>query len=233
MAPAPNLAASVIVPGSRRMAVQFFTSTKARTSCGWTGFSHEALGNWRRGTDYYDEGDLLWLEVATIIHRESGGKKSIDDFCQEFPRRTQSRPGGKDLYLRRVGEDAQHICAFRLGWTFSHPVDFHRCGSARGRGIENSGWKVTFSDKPAKLEGRRGNPGDVYSIGLAGGKDGTVTDAIVGSPAFEAGISSQMKIIGVYEAGSTLRSCFLDAIKSYEGLFINRLTLPRRRGSNT
>ena len=27
--------------------------------------------NWRRGTDYYDEGDLLWLEVATIIHRET------------------------------------------------------------------------------------------------------------------------------------------------------------------
>src|SRR5271169_5378894 len=40
--------------------------------------------NWRRGADYYDEGDLLWLEVATTIHRESGGKKSIDDFCQEF-----------------------------------------------------------------------------------------------------------------------------------------------------
>ena len=36
---------------------------------------------WRRGTDYYDEGDLLWLEVATIIHRESKGAKSIDDFC--------------------------------------------------------------------------------------------------------------------------------------------------------
>ena len=40
--------------------------------------------NWRRGVDYYDEGDLLWLEVATIIHRESHGSKSIDDFCQSF-----------------------------------------------------------------------------------------------------------------------------------------------------
>ena len=40
--------------------------------------------NWRRGADYYDEGDLLWLEVATIIHRESHGQKSIDDFCQAF-----------------------------------------------------------------------------------------------------------------------------------------------------
>ena len=38
----------------------------------------------RRGTDYYDEGDLIWLEVATIIRRETGGKKSIDDFTQAF-----------------------------------------------------------------------------------------------------------------------------------------------------
>jgi len=37
----------------------------------------------------------------------------------------------------------------------------------------------------------------VYSIGLEVGHDGAVNDAIVGSPAFQAGISSGMKIIGV------------------------------------
>jgi predicted metalloprotease with PDZ domain len=26
----------------------------------------------------------MWLEVATIIHRETQGKKSIDDFCLAF-----------------------------------------------------------------------------------------------------------------------------------------------------
>ena len=44
---------------------------------------------------------------------------------------------------------------------------------------------------------RRGNAGDVYSIGLQLGDDGTVNDSIVGSPAFEAGISSGMKVAGV------------------------------------
>jgi predicted metalloprotease with PDZ domain len=48
-----------------------------------------------------------------------------------------------------------------------------------------------------KQQGRRGGPGDAYSIGLQLGSDGTVSDAIVGSPAFEAGISSGMKVIGV------------------------------------
>jgi len=64
-------------------------------------------------------------------------------------------------------------------------------------GIENGGWKVVFDDKPTKLSGRRGNQGDIYSIGLQLGPDGAVRDSIVGSPAFEAGISSGMKVMGV------------------------------------
>jgi len=37
----------------------------------------------------------------------------------------------------------------------------------------------------------------VYSIGLQLGPDGAVNDSIVGSPAFDAGVSSGMKIAGV------------------------------------
>jgi predicted metalloprotease with PDZ domain len=64
-------------------------------------------------------------------------------------------------------------------------------------GIENAGWKVVFNGEAPKLQGRRGNQGDLYSIGLQLGDDGTVRDSIVGSPAFDAGISSGMKVIGV------------------------------------
>jgi predicted metalloprotease with PDZ domain len=64
-------------------------------------------------------------------------------------------------------------------------------------GIENGGWKVDYTGEPAKLSGRRGTPTDIYSIGLQLGPDGSVGDCIVGSPAFEAGISSGMKVIGV------------------------------------
>jgi hypothetical protein len=48
--------------------------------------------------------------------------------------------------------------------------------------------------------------GDVYSIGLQVSSDGAVTDAIVDSPAFEAGVSSQMKIMASM-AASTPRNC--------------------------
>src|ERR1700751_1859899 len=62
------------VPGAR--GAHCFISPSESPARGWL--------NWRRGTDYYDEGDLVWLEVATIIHRETKGQKSIDDFCHNF-----------------------------------------------------------------------------------------------------------------------------------------------------
>jgi predicted metalloprotease with PDZ domain len=64
-------------------------------------------------------------------------------------------------------------------------------------GIENGGWKLEYDDQPLKFAGRHGEANDQYSIGLHLAEDGSVTDSIVGSPAFEAGISSGMKVVGV------------------------------------
>jgi predicted metalloprotease with PDZ domain len=37
-----------------------------------------------RNEDYYTEGALIWLEFDQIIRRETGGKRSIDDFARLF-----------------------------------------------------------------------------------------------------------------------------------------------------
>jgi predicted metalloprotease with PDZ domain len=151
--------------------------------------------NWRRGTDYYDEGDLLWLEVATIIHRESKGKKSIDDFCLAFHGGTNSGPEVKTYTFDELIGALNDVAPFDWAKFLRARLDSTAAEAPVG-GIENGGWKVVFNSEPSKLEGRR-NAGDVYSIGLQVSGDGTVSDAIVGSPAFEAGVSSGMKIVGV------------------------------------
>jgi predicted metalloprotease with PDZ domain len=168
--------------------------------------------NWRRGTDYYDEGDLLWLEVATIIHRESGGKKSIDDFCQAFHGGPNHGPEVKTYTFDELVSALNAIAPYDWA-TFFHTRLNSTSAEAPVGGIENGGWKVTYSAERSKLEGRRGNPGDVYSIGLQVGDDGVISDAIVGSPAFEAGISSGMKIIGVNGRVYT-QDLLSDAIKA-------------------
>jgi predicted metalloprotease with PDZ domain len=176
------------------------------------GFARGGWLNWRRGTDYYDEGDLLWLEVATIIHRESDGKKSIDDFCHEFHGGPNRGPEVKTYTFDDLVKTLNALAPFDWA-TFFHNRLTSTSPDAPVGGIENGGWKVVFDDKPSKLEGRRGHPSDVYSIGLQVGADGVINDAIVGSPAFKAGVSSQMKIAGVNGRVYT-PELLSDAIKS-------------------
>jgi len=152
--------------------------------------------SWRRSADYYDEGDLLWLQVATILHEQSHGAKSIDDFCQAFHGGANNGPEVKTYTFESLVADLNAIAPYDWATFFHEKLDSTGAEAPLG-GIENGGWKVVFEDKPSKLSGRRGNPGDVYSIGLQLGQDGTVNDAIVGSPAFEAGISYGMKVVGV------------------------------------
>jgi len=167
---------------------------------------------WRRGTDYYDEGDLLWLEVATILHRESKGEKSIDDFCQSFHGGANNGPEVKTYTFDQLVSSLNAIAAYDWA-TFLHARLNSTAPEAPTGGIENGGWKVVMNAEPMKLSGRRGGATDVYSIGLQLSPDGTVGDSIVGSPAFEAGISSGMKVIGVN--GRTYTHDLLeDAIKA-------------------
>ena len=152
--------------------------------------------NWRRGTDYYDEGDLVWLEVATIIHNVTNGQKSIDDFCHIFHGGPNDGPQVKTYTFDQLVSTLNQVAPYDWA-SFLHQRLNSIVPDAPNGGIENGGWKVTYSGEPIHLPGRRGNAGDAYSIGLQLGEDGSVTDSIVGSPAYNAGISSGMKIIAV------------------------------------
>ena len=178
------------------------------------GFARGSL-NWRRGTDYYDEGDLLWLEVATIIHRESHGSKNIDDFCHAFYSGANNGPEVKTYTFDELMSELNSIAPYDWATFFHTRLDSTSAEAPVG-GIENGGWRVIFNGEPMKLEGRRGNAGEVYSIGLQVGPDGVVSDSIFGGPAFEAGISSGMKIAGVNGRVFT-PELLADAVKDAKG----------------
>jgi predicted metalloprotease with PDZ domain len=151
---------------------------------------------WRRGTDYYDEGDLLWFEVATIIHRESKGQKSIDDFCHAFHGNTNNGPEVKTYTFDQLVSDLNAIAPYDWAGFFKTRLKSTSAEAPVG-GIENAGWKVVMNENPPRSEGRRGGPGYTYSLGLQLAADGAVSDAILGGPAFQAGIAPGMKVIAV------------------------------------
>ena len=152
--------------------------------------------DWRRGVDYYDEGDLMWLEAATIIHRVTNGEKSIDDFCHLFHGGPNNGPETKPYTFDELVADLNTVAPYDWAGFLHQHLDSKSPEAPLG-GIENGGWKLTYSAEPMGLPGRRGAAGDAYSIGLQLAPDGLVTDSIVGSPAYNAGITSEMKVIGV------------------------------------
>lgn len=152
--------------------------------------------NWRRGTDYYDEGDLMWLEVATIIHQATNGQKSIDDFCHAFHGGPNNGPEVKTYTFDQLVSTLNSVAPYDWAAFFHQHLDSTSPNPPLA-GIENGGWKFVMNDKPMRLPGRRGGFGEEYSIGLQVAPDGTIADSIVGSQAYKAGITSGMKLVGV------------------------------------
>jgi predicted metalloprotease with PDZ domain len=160
------------------------------------GYGDRGWVNWRRTTDYYDEGNLMWLEVATIIHSETHGQKSIEDFCHLFHGGPNNGPEVKPYTFDDLVQTLNQVAPYDWAAFFHQHLNSTSPDMPQG-GIENAGWKVEFNDQPLHLAGRHGVTGDIYSIGLQLAPDGTVSDSIVGGPAFKAGVSSGMKVIGV------------------------------------
>lgn len=50
----------------------------------YVGEGEDEWASWRRDGDFYDEAALIWLEADVIIRQQSGGHRSLDDFCHSF-----------------------------------------------------------------------------------------------------------------------------------------------------
>src|SRR5438105_2349467 len=55
----------------------------------------DAFDSWRRDVDFYDEGELVWLEVDVMIRKLTSEKKSLDDFAAVFYGGTSGAPSVK------------------------------------------------------------------------------------------------------------------------------------------
>ena len=152
--------------------------------------------SWRTQSDFYYESVFIWLEADTIIRKLSHGQRSLDDFCRSF----FNQHGGKPVAIGYTFDDVI------AGMNSIQPYDWTEFFKARlesvgGRlplaGIENAGWKLIYTDEPcAKVRGT--NATDLTaSIGLLLTPDGTVSDVVFSSRAWDAGFGPGMKLLRV------------------------------------
>ena len=163
--------------------------------------------NWRLNVDYYDEGELIWLDVDTTIRKMTGGKKSLDDFVAKF------HGLGGDTGPRVVPYTFEDVVAGLNGVVANDWAAFLRSRldsnayQAPLGGLENGGYKLTYSDKPNAWSAMADAQSETfdfwYSIGLHAGKSGTVSDVLKGGIADKAALGPGMKIIAVNGRGYT------------------------------
>jgi predicted metalloprotease with PDZ domain len=169
-------------------------------------YSSPAAGSaWRRSVDYYDESLLIWLEADTIIRRETKGKKSLDDFCKKFHGGENVGPKVIPYNLEDVVAGMNEVLPYNWREFFNERLTSHGPGAPLG-GLENSGWKLTFSEtmnEHQRSEEIVNQEVDLdYSLGfevhLPGGEESDrILDVIPGSPAAKAGLSYGYRLVAV------------------------------------
>ena len=157
--------------------------------------------SWRRGVDFYAESSLLWLEADTLIRRESGGRKSLDDFCRLFFGGVSGPPAVVPYTAEDVFAALNQVLPWDWKRFWTERLDSTAPHAPLG-GIAAGGWRLGWTDTPSEMQRAReeaaGKITDVrYSVGFAVGEDGLIPDVVPDSPAARSGVGPGMRLLAV------------------------------------
>jgi predicted metalloprotease with PDZ domain len=157
--------------------------------------------NWRRSVDYYQEGELLWLEADTIIRKLTKDKKSINDFCVLFEGLGGNTPPKVVPYnFDDVVAGLNSVAAYDWAGFFKERLTSKAPHAPLG-GIENGGYRIVYTDRPSEfIQARESAMGDAeawWTLGLTISSDGHIDDVLVGSVSDKAGLGPGMQIVAV------------------------------------
>lgn len=173
--------------------------------------------NWRRGLDYYPEGELIWLEVDATIRQQTHGERSLNDFCKRFHGGENGPPKVVPYTFEDLVRTLNEVAPYDWAALLRERVAATSTHGPLG-GVERGGWKLVYSDKPnasiQALEKLAKFADFSYSLGFTVNDDGKLDDVIVGSPAYQAGLGAGMKLVAVNDrkfSSSVLRTALKEA----------------------
>ena len=155
--------------------------------------------SWQRMEDYYQEGELVWLDADTLIRELSNGQKSLDDFARGFFGMDDGQWVPKTYTFDDVvaalnavqPHDWASFLRARLDRHDGPPFD----GLARG------GYTLTYTDTASdylkKLEARRRIADFTFSLGFVIGRENRLVDVLWGGRAQAAGLTVGTQLIAV------------------------------------
>jgi predicted metalloprotease with PDZ domain len=160
-----------------------------------------AYDNWRRGVDYYSEGDLLWLEVDSTIRQKTNGKKSLNDFVAAFEGLNGNTPPMVVTYtFEDVVNGLNAVVPNDWAGFLRSRLDSNDLHAPEMAGLNAlSGYKLIYTDKPNYWSSIEEGDGinATYSLGFSAGSGGTIAEVILGSVADKAGLAPGFQILAV------------------------------------
>jgi predicted metalloprotease with PDZ domain len=169
--------------------------------------SPKAWANRRRQTDFYREGEFLWLAVDTKIRQLSHDRHSLDDFAKRF----FSRDNGSFVTHTYGFDDVVHALnavqpydwsGFLHNWLEGVDGEVPLLS-----GIDASGWRLAYTDRVSRFQNALENvgPGELspsgvnamFSVGLFLDHKGKIEDVMWDGPAFKAGLAPHMQIVSI------------------------------------
>jgi predicted metalloprotease with PDZ domain len=162
---------------------------------------HDYWSNWRRSQDYYQEGELLWLDADTTIRQLTHDKKSLNDFCVKFLAvGGDTGPMVVPYTFDDVVAALNAVAPFDWQGFLTERLQSH-AGHAPLGGIEHAGYRLVYTGEPTSYEQAwLDNEKKVdawFSLGLLVFTTGQIDDVRMGSPAFQAGLGPGTKLVAV------------------------------------
>ena len=156
--------------------------------------------DWQRGSDYYEEMVLVWLEADMLIRDASGGQRSLDDFARAF---FGIEPGRVAPLMYQFDDVVAALNAVQpYDWArfLRERLDTHGPGAPL-TGLQRAGWRLAWSEEPNSFSkgfaAKRKYEDFSYSLGFDVGKENRLTAVRWGSPAFDAGLSTSVQLVAV------------------------------------
>jgi predicted metalloprotease with PDZ domain len=160
--------------------------------------------SWQRNEDYYSEGQLVWLDADTLIRERTNGRRSLDDFARAF----YGIEDGSWTPVTYTFEDvvAALNAVVAHDWAAFFRDRLYVAGAEPPLdGLERGGYRLVFKEERSAFQRNAEsytNSADFsYSLGVAFGQNGNVTQVQWDGPAFEQGITVGTQVVAVNGVG--------------------------------
>ena len=180
--------------------------------------------DWQRFEDYYEVGQLIWLDADTLIRERSKGKRSLDDFARAF----FGINDGSFITVTYTFDDVVKTLNTVEPYDWAAFLHLRLDSIAKPApldGLRRGGYKLIYTDTPSAYlsasDEQRKRVNLLFSIGIEiddkdKNNDGSVSQVIWDSPAFKAKLTEGAQILAINGAAYSAE-VLKDAIRSAKG----------------